>query len=446
MLPFFYVFFPLSNFMKPSKYLLTLPSTTHAGYNLLFSTKMASLCLVDQEEAAQLEAGLLPDDFSNLEELGLLVADLEQEKRQVFDYYNELNRLNQKLAIDVVLGMACNFDCLYCYEGTLKGKAAMDEATAGQLIVFAKNQFTSGMEAMHLTFYGGETLLYTEQLKNIAAPLQEFCHQKNAGFSFTIVTNGSLLNPKMVKELTALGLDYVKVTLDGPPETHNKFRPFKNGDPSFDIIVDNLLALKGLVQIGLGGNYTKYNYAVFPEVLDIIVERGLSPNDFALVTFNIAIAVQDEFANPEFGGGCASIAEPWLAEAHLYIREECMKRSFNVPKITPEVCAIHIDKVFSVNYDGTLYKCLPFAGRDQFKAGDIWSGPANISQIYHLDHWQKEEKCCDCVYLPLCYGGCRYMEYQRSATLKKVDCKKEFYDATLAQALNLDVQYRYSAK
>lgn len=433
--------------MKPSRYLLSLPSTTHAGYRLLFSTKMTSLCLLDHADAAKLAAGQLPDaDAADLEELGLLVADPELEKRQVFDYYNELNRLNQRLTIDVVLGLACNFDCLYCYEGSLKGTHTMDTATAAQLIAFAKSQFSTTMEAMHLVFYGGETLLYTKPLKQIAAQLQEFCRSRSAEFSFSVVTNGSLLTPTLINELTALGLDYIKVTIDGPPENHNKFRPFKNGHPSFDTIVDNLVTIKGLVPIGLGGNYTKDNYTKFPQVLDHLVERGLAPEDIALVSFNIAIAVQDEFANPEFSGGCASIAEPWLAEAYLHVREECMKQGFTVPKITPEVCAIHINKTFSINYDGSLYKCLPFVGREQFKAGDIWNGPVDISLTYNLDHWQTDEQCRDCIYLPLCYGGCRYMEYQRSSTLTKVDCKKKFYEATLAQALNQDVQYQSSTE
>lgn len=432
--------------MKPSQYLLSLPSTTHSDCSLLFSTKRASLCLLDHDDANNLIDGQLPDDCDDLKALGMVVGNQDQEKQQVFDFYNELNRLNKKMTIDVVLGMACNFDCLYCYEGSLKGKSAMDAATVAQLISFAKTQITDAMDVMHLVFYGGETLLYTEQLKQIAASLQKFCQANKTKFSFTIVTNGSLLTAKLIKELTVLGLGYIKVTIDGPPENHNKFRPFKNGAPSFDTIVDNLIAIKGLVQIGLGGNYTKDNYNTFPSLLDLLVERGLGPDDFALVSFNIAIAVQDKFANPEFSGGCASITEPWLVEAYLHVREECLKRGFKVPQTTPEVCAIHIDNVFSVHYDGTLYKCLPFAGREQFKAGDIWKGPIDISHTYHLDHWQKEEKCSDCIYLPLCYGGCRYMEYQRSGILEKVDCKMKFYDATLAQSLNMDVKYLHSAK
>ena len=62
---------------------------------------------------------------------------------------------------------------------------------------------------------------------------------------------------------------------------------------------------------------------------------------------------------------------------------------------------------------------------------------------HHIGHWKKEKKCQKCSYLPLCFGGCRYMAYQRDGHMAKVDCRKPFLDATLEPMLFQDLRYRY---
>ena len=48
----------------------------------------------------------------------------------------------------------------------------------------------------------------------------------------------------------------------------------------------------------------------------------------------------------------------------------------------------------------------------------------------------------ECAYLPLCFGGCRYMTYVRDGNIDQLDCKKEYFDASLETLLKQDIRYR----
>ncbi len=430
--------------MVLSKYVKTFPLDDYPGYQLVYSTSTSSITLLPDEEFEVLQKGdVLPESKVELEELGIFTNNPDQEQQEVLAHYPKLNELNPNLTIAIVLGMECNFDCLYCYEGTLKGRFVMADQTADQVIAFIKQRYTEKKSKIHLDFYGGEPLLYTDRIKYLAQPLQAFAIEQGGSFDFNLVTNGSLLKVSTVEELKEYGLVYAKVTIDGPAANHDKFRPFKTGKSSFKSIVKNLKEVCGLIDIGLGGNYTKENYKEFPLLLDQLHEEGVGPQQLERVVFNMVMDVQDEFGPREHYGGCTSISEPWMIEASLYIREEVLKRGYFVPELGREVCAIYIDDNITIYYDGSIYKCLPLAGREQFKVGDVQQEIADFSDSHCLDNWQKSKECQVCTYLPICFGGCRLMEYLRSGTMEKVDCLKQYYDKALPELLKQDVKYRY---
>ncbi len=431
--------------MQLSRYLKTFTYPADPDYLLLYSTRKSSLALLPREDFVRLEQGeIIEECQESLVGLGMLVDDLEREKQQVLNMISEINQLDPGVNVSVILGLACNFNCTYCYEGSQKSARAMQGTTVARLVDFLKTRLTkAGKEKLVLDFYGGEPLLYVEIIKSICAPLKEFCQGQGIQFNFSLTTNGSLLSRETVKELLPYGLYGAKVTVDGPPSLHNVMRPFKNGAPSFDTIIANLKECCDLVKIGFGGNYTSDNYIKIPELLEIAEQEGLTPERLGNVQFHPVIQTGDKFANPEFTGGCVSVNEPWLVEAARLVRQETLKRGYKTPKMAPSLCMVDLDDALTINHDGGIYKCVAMIGHQQYRVGDIWSGIKDFSDSHCLGHWQKEERCRDCVYLPLCFGGCRYMEFQRSGNMEKVDCQKEFLDATLEEMLLQDVSYSY---
>ena len=430
--------------MQPSFYLKILPVPGNDRQSLLFSCRRSSLLLLAREAADRLQAGDVPEAHGDLlARTGMAVESQEAERAAVLGMLDDLNRLHRKLQVSVVLGMACNFACVYCYEGSRKGPAAMNDATAAQLVRYIESRLQDNTDTLVLNFYGGETLLYLERIVFLAERVQPLIEARGGRLELRLVTNGSLLTPATVARLLPLGLVSAKICIDGPPDNHNRFRPFKDGRPSFDTVLANLKACADRVPLNLVGNYTRDNFRRFPELLDRYLAEGLTPDRVKQVQFYPAMQVNDRFANPEFTSGCCSAAEPWLAEAALFIREELGRRGYPLAKMIPTPCMIDVDNAFMVNHDGGLYKCITLAGHREFACGDIWQGMTDHRELYGAGHWQRQERCRECEYLPLCFGGCRYLSFQRDGRMGGIDCQKEYLDATLAPMLQQELKYRY---
>ncbi|MEW6288782.1 MAG: geopeptide radical SAM maturase [Thermodesulfobacteriota bacterium] len=412
---------------------------------LAYSTRRGAYALLPGELVAALQQGraVPPDTMALLEKLAFVTADSNQEREDVFSFNQRLNNLSTILSLAVIVNMDCNFQCRYCYEGTQKDKLYMTDKTAEQVVAFIRERTGPRIKKVILDFYGGEPLLSGKRIISLAAALQPCLQEQGVALELTLVTNGSQLTARAVNELLPWGLTSCKVTLDGPAHNHNTFRPFKNGAPSYELIVRNIKECCELTRIGIGGNFTRDNYHLFPQLMDDLQEQGLTPAKLAMVKFDPVQQTSDIFADLRFCGGCASIEEPWLAEASLLLREEILKRGYHTPKISPTTCMVDMDNSLTIHYDGTLYKCVGMIGHREYACGDIWSGMKEYRQQYHLDHWRKEEKCRECVYLPLCFGGCRFMAFQRDGHMGKVDCRKDFLDATLEAMLLQDVRYRH---
>ncbi|MBC8207549.1 MAG: geopeptide radical SAM maturase [Desulfobulbaceae bacterium] len=427
--------------MPLSRYLITCRDHAFPDEVLLFSTRTGALVQMVEEQFAALQRGThAPEYDTQLREMGLLVDDQAEEQEQVLGYMNEINRLTPNLTVAVVLGMECNFSCPYCFEGLQKGNKSMSDATADQLIHFIKERLRPGKNKLKLQLYGGEPLLYSRRILSLAKQLKPFAEEQGGSFSMDMVSNGSLLNEKIVDKLTPWGLDGVKVTLDGPPEIHNRNRPFKSGEKSFAIIIENLKKVCSKTKIRLGGNYSQDNYHQFPAVLDLLTAEGVGPESIELVNFNMVMQVNESVTGNRFQGGCSSVNEPWLRDASLYVRQEVLRRGYAVPEISPQPCAVEMDDAYTVHFDGSLYKCVTWIGNEAYKIGDIWNG-ADDSYLHthHVGHWKKNEECRACIYLPLCFGGCRFMAHQRNGHMAEVDCQKDFFASTLEHLIKQDI-------
>ena len=427
--------------MRLSHYLKIYPWEEDPGKRLLFSTKNASKILFSEETFRSIENGTLSgSDETMLSKLGMLVEDREEEKRDMLGFFDRMNERNAVLNLMVVLNLDCNFACVYCYEGNMKGKHYMSRETADALVRFIKENFSEQKKSLLIDFYGGEPLLSTGLIKSISKPLKAFTESRGGTYFFTLVTNGSLFNRKTAESLVPLGLNSVQITLDGPEENHNLYRPFKSGAGSFDLIIRNIQESMDLVKINIGGNYEKENYEKFVHLLNDLRMAGLTPDKISSVKFSPVMKQPDFETGPVYyKGGCLSINEPWLMEAESFLRGEILRRGYKTQKARPITCMVEIRDSCVVNFDGVLYKCPGFIGKKGFEAGNLQTGRGDYGKTYALDLW-KNETCLDCSYLPLCFGGCRFMSFIRDGRIGKPDCKKDYFDASLETLIKQDIK------
>ena len=114
----------------------------------------------------------------------------------------------------------CNFSCDHCSQARLREiEKNEDVMTTEEMIAAIKKCLDFG--ALSIDFIGGESLLYKDFDK-----LVEACNPSRT--FITMVTNGYMLNEKMIKHLIDIGVDKLNISIDSwYPEEHDKMRGVK---------------------------------------------------------------------------------------------------------------------------------------------------------------------------------------------------------------------------
>jgi len=426
--------------MPLSRYLKIYPDADRPGHVILYSTKKGSIVRLPEALLTAAADGTLPEKHrQTLTRLEMIIDDPAAERQEMTALVKRANSRSTLFRGTVVLNLKCNLACTYCYEEGFRGNLQMSEATARTLVDWVVAKHLDQGRDVEIQFYGGEPLLSLPLVHRISTQLQQAAASRSRKFSISMTTNATLLTRAVVQELLPYNFIKAILTLDGPQEIHDAQRPFVSGKGSFDAIVTNIKAVHDLVRIDLGGNFTPDNYGAFPQLLDYLLQEGITPDKLGLVQFSPVTPKSGTGA--DIGSGCASGSEPWLREAAVLLREETLKRGFTSYKPTMAACVIEFDNDIVINYDGSLYKCAAFMGWPELSVGTLEGGIKDYSVSHNLAVWQNDE-CLDCTYLPLCFGGCRLNPLLKNGSINEVDCRREFYDAALEQFVLQDLARR----
>lgn len=240
--------------MELTRYLTIYTRPDQPGRVLLVATRRCAV--LDLSEAAWrricVDGPLTPHEHDTLTRLGVLVASREAEMDELRQYFTTINSTSCRLRLTVALTLECNLACPYCFEEPFRGNFIMSPDTADLLVGFISQRMAGG-EDIVLDFYGGEALIRYDLLRSIAVRLREAASYHGVAFSFNLFSNGLLLTREVVEELLPLGLQTVRLTIDGPPDIHDAQRPLVGGGGSFTRILKNLREIHRLVPVDLGG-------------------------------------------------------------------------------------------------------------------------------------------------------------------------------------------------
>ena len=101
---------------------------------------------------------------------------------------------------------------------------------------------SASRKSVHITFFGGETLMNFPLLKSVVDYANEQAAAQGRSVDFSLTTNATLLTPAIIEFLSENRIG-VTVSMDGPPDLQDKLRVFANGRGSYDIIEPRVRAL-----------------------------------------------------------------------------------------------------------------------------------------------------------------------------------------------------------
>lgn len=135
----------------------------------------------------------------------------------------------------------CNFRCVYCYERFRREK--MTAKTQAVIVKYIEDNIHK-YNGLILNWFGGEPTEAMDVIENLSVKLIDVCKKNKKAYNAGITTNGYNLTYEIFKKLKKLHVTEYQVTIDGLASIHNAQRVMADGAPTFDVIINNLLAIK----------------------------------------------------------------------------------------------------------------------------------------------------------------------------------------------------------
>ena len=408
------------------------------------------LRLGNDEERATLE---------QLREHGFLVPDRAGERLALEAYFRDVREGTDQLRVTVLTTLQCNFACDYCIQGDHgdynKHAAKMSLDTAARVAAWADARLDAlKPESFVLTFFGGEPLLNQPVMYYLAERMWASCQARGVRILINVITNGLLLSRQMVERLNAFGLNGVKITLDGDRDTHNRMRPLRGGQGTFDKIIQNVREIAHLTKVAVGGNFDMDSVDSYPALLDFLREQEFA-DKLARVSFKpvirekkqpvtrglIPLTVVGAEGKPlngacmtSAGTGASRVCDDcnFVDEKMAFLREETKKRGFStVDGVHMGPCEIHKAHAHTIGPDGSLFACPGFAGEALKSIGHIDGRQEEyrshaLRQFERLSAWKQ---CDDCAFIPVCAGGCTVAAHSELGDMHAPNCHKPSFEA-----------------
>lgn len=151
--------------------------------------------------------------------------------------------------INLKLASTCNLGCVYCYwfsDKTVYEKPSI-LTTEVEHAFFEKLEAhitEYGLDKFDILFHGGEPLMFGKRRFVRFMDSIELI-QQNTGckFGFSMTTNGTLLDKEWAQLLRIFNV-HPTISIDGPPEIHDRVRPDLGGHGSFNNTVRGLNLLR----------------------------------------------------------------------------------------------------------------------------------------------------------------------------------------------------------
>ena len=321
--------------------------------------------------------------------------------------FNKMVYSQETLDITIIPTNDCNFKCIYCYEKHKKEYMSIE--TANSIINYYKKN-ARFCKYLVVSWFGGEPLLNIDIMEYIMRELLEISKCYGVVVRTMVTTNGYLLSKEVFERLIKVGVRNYQITIDGLKETHNLQRPHVSNMDSFQVIINNLKAIrmnnpKKRYDIGIRFNISKKMDENKEKILDFFAEEF---KDWKQLSF-IFEWIRD------WGG--ESIDKEIVTEPTICIEwiKKAREKGLRCFELFQNSCGMYFCEAcklngFIIGFDGSIHKCTLAMEDERYRELNTIGTLRENGEIHYNDNvviWTKHNRktnCSECVYYPICMG------------------------------------------
>jgi uncharacterized protein len=407
-------------------------------YTILWDKLTLSIYYLDEKHREIYRRLLKIEDEKEIENFVIKkiseFPQLKNEFKELFQGSNFKDESKNLRRLNLLISQQCPLGCLYCY--AQKGTYGNTSFMVKQVVKKSLKSFFSVFDSVEMVqFFGGEPLLNIDLIEYTINLLEEFFHKKiiQRKPNFLVESGLGVSKESLEKFIELLKVHpeiRVTVSCDGPAEIHNYLRPYANGKPSYEGVIENLNILKGYGQPhAIEATYTKIHY-----------DAGILPSDL-IKYFKNELGLKDSliFVIPVISKD-PSLSLPTDIEAeilHEYeenmiisLRDGSFYRKHNLDEFNQyveyNILSAAPTKYFcdggiasyTIDTCGDIYPCHMLIGIEKFRIGNINEGveqfKINLANYANMQkaivEKSKYEQCEGCFLQNYC-SGCPSANY-----------------------------------
>jgi len=329
-------------------------------------------------------------------------------------------------ALSLAIAQKCNMGCSYCYadQGDFGGPSKkMSLEMAMNSIDLLINDRKKG-DTVQLTFLGGEPLMNRQGVRLATEYAANLAAQRQVKINFSMTSNGTLMREEDAHFFEKHRFA-ITISLDGLKEEHNKLRPFKNGQGSYDQImakIQPLLAIQKNMQVSARVTVTPDNMNL-AAALDEFIAMGFHSVGFSplLKSSN----GEKEMSPADLQHLLSGMIECGLKFEHATLQGKrypflnMINALKEIGKGThrPYPCGAGAGYM-GVSADGDLAACHRFVNEPKGKMGTVAEGidPELQNSWLAERHVHNQSPCNSCWARYLCGGSCHHEVIDKGRT------------------------------
>lgn len=310
------------------------------------------------------------------------------------------------------LTMGCNLRCRHCGSGCRE--RLEDELTTEESLKLVDDIALLRPEWVSLT--GGEPFLRNDW-DQITVRFKEH------GIGVRIITNGTLINPEVMKRIKESHCDMISISIDGTKNTHNEMR----NTQCYEKCIESLTMLRNAeIDTGVNTTIVAANIDDLSSLRDILVHHGVKAwqiqpglpvgnmeHDLSSVIRADDINKLIDFSLEENEKGSIQV---FLAESiGYYTRNEMLSRKIALKSKGMPIwkgCNAGI-RSMGILHNGDIIGCTSIRDKAYIEGNirnknitDIWNDPSSFAWRRQMTTTQLAGFCKTCYYSELCLGGC----------------------------------------